>query len=64
MSNKIFIITGSSGTGKTSVIPFLKKSLGESSKVYDFDTISRPYDLTKEWESDVMKKCFQIMRLK
>jgi hypothetical protein len=62
MSNQIFIITGASGTGKTSLLPFLKKSLGNDFRVYDFDTILRPYDFTEQWETDVIKKCLEVIQ--
>ena len=61
MSTQLFIITGSSGTGKTTVLPFLKKKLPNNFKAYDWDELLRPYDDSGEvWALDVTKKMFQI----
>ncbi len=34
---KLFLITGSSGVGKSTILPFLKKHLSEEFEIHDFD---------------------------
>lgn len=53
----LICVTGTSGTGKSSIIPYLMKLLPKNYIVYDFDEIWKPYDFTNEWESKVLKQC-------
>lgn len=57
---KLFLITGASGTGKTTLVPLLCKKLSNSFQVYDFDQIWKPYDFTETWEREVAKKALSI----
>jgi broad-specificity NMP kinase len=61
MNPKLFIVTGTSGTGKSSVLPFLKESLNSSYRCYDFDELLRPYDFTDSWTADVSTKLKEIV---
>ena len=45
----LWIITGASGTGKSSIYQSLNKRLLSKFKIYDFDTLGRPYDGSITW---------------
>lgn len=45
----VYIVSGASGSGKTSIIPDLKKQLGNSFSLYDFDDIGVPKTPDKKW---------------
>lgn len=63
MKADLFIITGTSGAGKSTIIPILQQSLSESYRVYDWDEIVRPYDGTGElWANEVTEKMFYITK--
>ncbi len=57
---KLFIITGASGTGKSTLVPMLQDKLSNEFKVYDFDQILRPYDLTDSWPWEVTEKMLKL----
>lgn len=46
---KCFFIIGSSGSGKSSIIPQLQNLLGNDWVVYDFDSIGVPKNADKQW---------------
>jgi hypothetical protein len=47
-----YFIGGVSGSGKTAIIPDLKKILGNSITVYDFDDIGVPDGADKKWRQE------------
>ena len=51
MSTFYFII-GASGSGKTAIIPHLKKLLGNDMAVYDFDDSGVPDGADKKWRQE------------
>ena len=48
---KTYFITGSEGTGKTSIIPFLKKKLPKFN-IHDFDEMGVPLNPPLKWRLD------------
>ncbi len=60
MNTELFIITGASGTGKSTSVSLLKKKLPADFLVYDYDEILRPYDFTETWGDEVVEKMLQI----
>lgn len=60
--NDLILVTGTSGTGKSSVIPLLKKALTENYKIYDFDEIWKPYDFSDNWEDKVIEQCIKTYK--
>ena len=56
---KLYFIAGASGSGKTAIIPDLKKILGDSVAVYDFDDIGVPEDADKKWRQESTEKWLQ-----
>ena len=58
----LFIVTGASGTGKTTLVPLLKKQLGSTYAVHDFDAIWKPYDFTDDWDTKVIIKGLVMAR--
>lgn len=60
MKTELFIVTGASGTGKSTSVPILKKELPENYLIYDYDEILRPYDETGSWGDEVTEKMLQI----
>ena len=55
----IFFVAGASGSGKTAIIPNLKKKIGDSIVVYDFDDIGVPDDADKKWRQEATEKWLQ-----
>lgn len=51
-----YFIAGASGSGKTAIIPDLKKILGDSIAVYDFDDIGVPDGADKKWRQESTEK--------
>lgn len=49
MKKTIYFITGVCGVGKTSIIPFLKKTLSSQFVVHDFDEEGVPNGADREW---------------
>lgn len=49
---KIYFIAGASGSGKTAIIPHLKKLLGKQTAIYDFDDIGVPPNADKKWRQE------------
>jgi gluconate kinase len=47
-----YFIAGASGSGKTTIMPFLKELLGEHIAVYDFDDIEVPENADKKWRQE------------
>src|SRR5204862_6465974 len=56
---KLYFIAGASGSGKTAIIPDLKKILGDSVAVYDFDDIGVPDGADKKWRQESTEKWLQ-----
>lgn len=54
-----YFIAGASGSGKTAIMPELKKILGESVAVYDFDDIGVPEGADKIWRQQSTEKWLQ-----
>jgi len=48
---KLYFITGACGTGKSSIIPYLKKNL-EGFDIHDFDEVGVPENPTVQWRKD------------
>lgn len=59
METDLFVITGSEGVGKSTIVPKLQSILGNKFVVYDFDLVLRPYDLSDSWAEEVLDKVFQ-----
>lgn len=53
---KFYFITGGSGSGKSTIIPDLKKILGNNYVVYDFDSIGVPKNADKKWRQETTEK--------
>jgi broad-specificity NMP kinase len=62
MDTKLYIITGASGTGKSTSALLLKKKLPVSYLVYDYDEILRPFDHTETWGDEVTEKMLNIAK--
>ncbi len=62
MQTELFIITGASGTGKSTTTLLLKKKLSSSCAVYDYDELLRPFDNTETWGDEVTQKMLQITK--
>ncbi len=58
MKTDLFVITGSEGVGKSTIVQALQSELGDKFVVYDFDLILRPYDLNDSWAEEVLTKLF------
>ena len=56
---KLYFIGGASGSGKTAVMPHLKKLLGDAIAVYDFDDIGVPEGADKKWRQESTEKWLQ-----
>lgn len=56
---RLYFIGGASGSGKTAVIPHLKKLLGDGITVYDFDDIGVPEYADKKWRQESTEKWLQ-----
>ena len=54
----IYFISGASGSGKTSCIPYLKKLL-PNVLAYDFDEICVPPNPTKSWRQEATEAWLQ-----
>lgn len=52
----IYFIAGASGSGKTTIIPHLKKILAKDVAVYDFDDIGVPDGADKKWRQESTEK--------
>lgn len=48
-SKNIFIIIGSNGVGKSTIIPLLKQKLANNFRIYDFDERGVPNNADKTW---------------
>lgn len=55
----IYFVAGASGSGKTAIIPNLKKILGNSCSVYDFDDMGVPEGADKKWRQKSTEKWLQ-----
>jgi RNase adaptor protein for sRNA GlmZ degradation len=61
---KLFIITGVNGIGKSSVIPELRRTLNpESFVVHDFDERGVPDNADREWRKSETKHWFSTAKL-
>lgn len=54
-----YFVAGASGSGKTAIMPDLKKILGDSIAVYDFDDINVPDGADKKWRQESTQKWLQ-----
>jgi hypothetical protein len=54
-----YFVSGASGSGKTAIIPDLKKMLGDDVLVYDFDDIGVPEGADKKWRQESTEKWLQ-----
>ena len=62
MIDLLFIITGASGTGKSSLVPILHKKLPLQFFVYDFDELGEPFDGTNSWKERHLKNLIIIVK--
>ncbi len=53
---RLFFVAGASGSGKTAIMPDLKKILGDVVAVYDFDDIGVPHGADKKWRQESTEK--------
>lgn len=56
---KLYFVAGASGSGKTSIMPALKKILSDTVSVYDFDDIGVPESADKKWRQESTEKWLQ-----
>ena len=56
---RLYFIGGASGSGKTAVMPHLKKLLKDDIAIYDFDDIGVPEDADKKWRQESTEKWLQ-----
>jgi len=56
-----YFIAGASGSGKTAIIHNLKKILGDTVSVYDFDDIGVPEGADKRWRQESTEKWLKKM---
>ncbi|MCD6055565.1 MAG: hypothetical protein K0R12_527 [Gammaproteobacteria bacterium] len=54
-----YFVGGASGSGKTSIMPYLKELLGNRMGVYDFDDIGVPQGADKKWRQASTEKWLQ-----
>lgn len=59
-ATKLFLITGSSGVGKSTILPFLKKHLSGEFEIHDFDEklteeIAKNEKLLNDWRMETTK---------
>ena len=59
--SNLFIITGACGTGKSSLVPGLKKHFPDF-EVYDFDDYGVPENPTVEWRREATLHWLEIVR--
>jgi hypothetical protein len=57
--NAFYFVAGAGGSGKTPIIPDLKKILGTAVSVYDFDAIGVPEEADKKWRQESTEKWLQ-----
>lgn len=55
----IYFIGGASGSGKTAIMPDLRKILGDSIAIYDFDDIGVPEGADKKWRQESTEQWLQ-----
>lgn len=56
---KLYFVAGASGSGKTAMIPDLRKILGESVSVFDFDDMGVPENADKKWRQEATEQWLQ-----
>lgn len=54
-----YFVAGASGSGKSAILPELKKILGNAISVYDFDDIGVPDGANKKWRQETTEKWLQ-----
>jgi hypothetical protein len=54
-----YFVAGGSGSGKTAIMPDLKKMLGDAVAVYDFDDIGVPEGADKKWRQESTEQWLQ-----
>lgn len=54
-----YFIGGASGSGKTAVMPYLRKVIPDSIEIYDFDEIGVPVEADKKWRQESTEKWLQ-----
>lgn len=57
--NKVYFVAGASGSGKTAIMSDLKKILGDTVSVCDFDDIGVPEGADKKWRQESTEKWLQ-----
>lgn len=63
METELFIVTGTSGTGKSTITPQLQQQLPNNYAVYDWDELVRSYDGTEDlWAFEVAERMFEVTR--
>jgi len=55
----LYFVAGASGSGKSAIISDLKKILGGTVAVYDFDDIGVPENADKKWRQESTEKWLQ-----
>ncbi len=65
MASKLFFITGSSGIGKTTIVPFLRNLLSSEYDIHDFDEklteeVGRDIDLLDNWRINTTKHWINV----
>ena len=56
---KIYFIGGASGSGKTAIMPDLRKIFGDSIAIHDFDDIGVPKGADKKWRQQSTEQWLQ-----
>ena len=51
-SNNMYFVSGVSGVGKTTIIPFLKELLSDTYEIHDFDERGVPDGVDHSWRKD------------
>lgn len=61
---KLYFISGASGSGKTTILPFLQQYLDSTWKVYDFDSIGVPAHPNTKWRQESTEQWIQTLLAK
>jgi uridine kinase len=55
----VYFVAGTSGSGKTAIMPHLKKILGDAVSVYDFYDIGVPDNAGTKWRQESTEQWLQ-----